>query len=331
MMDPDARTRIRISGGAKIVSGPDMRETRLNPTTSSPHRRGLRYSLSMLVLGKLERLAKARFTVRQLTDDDLVSWVENEESRTVLAQSVIASSEIEGEGVAAEEVSLLLGAVTQPGGPVNTELDMRQKAISSVFEAAVWALSRNWNDFITYDFLLELHDRMFKLTRPDIAGKLKETSVIIKGGGYYIETLPPDKVEEFLKSLCERTNSTLLDAKESANASMLLTVAEFVSDFLSIHPFSDGNGRTARLLSTYLLEQCEYHFARFYPVDSIILETRKRYYDALFYAQRNWYRESEDMTSWIDYYVETIFVQWTRSHQRVKDEANRKKAKNGQR
>lgn len=329
-MDPDAHTRIRIDrGGLEVISGPDAKEARLDPPASSPDRKGLRYSLSMLVLGKLERLAKARFAVRQLTNDDFDSWVEDEESRTALAQTVIASSEIEGEGIAAPEVLLLLEAVTQPAGHVTAELDVRQKAIRSIFEAGVWALSRDWGNYITYDFVIELHKRMFASTRPDIAGKIKESPVIIAGGGYYIETLPPAKAEEFLKSLCERTNSILLEARESTSASMLLTVAEFVSDFLAIHPFSDGNGRIARLLSTYLLERCEYHFARFYPVDSIILETRKRYYDALFYAQRNWYLESEDMTSWIDYYVETIFVQWTRSYQRVKDEAYRKKAKNG--
>jgi Fic family protein len=98
-----------------------------------------------------------------------------------------------------------------------------------------------------------------------------------------------------------------------------LATAEFILDFLAIHPFHDGNGRAARLLSTYLLERSGYHFARFYPVDNIILENREAYYDALFSSQRRWYQVDEDLTPWVEFYTDVIFNQYVRAFQRVKD------------
>lgn len=322
----DVHTTLYPQGGIRKYTIPfGERHSTLNPSSSQPAKSGLRYRIDMITLGKLERLAKARFQIRQLTNTDIDTWVEDAGSRDALAQSVNASSEIEGEGIAVEELSLVLAAATAPtnGHAVDREQRRRQMAIRSIYDAALWALSRDWSQFVTYDFVLELHKRMFESTRPAVAGCIKDGPVIIKGGDYYIETLPPEKSADYLRVLCERTNHKLLKAHEEASASMFLTVAEFVNDFLAIHPFADGNGRSARLLSTYLLEKSGYHFARFYPLDMIILETRSKYYEALFLSQRAWYSEAEDISAWIEYYTDTVYLQWTRAYQRVRDEANR--------
>jgi Fic family protein len=130
-----------------------------------------------------------------------------------------------------------------------------------------------------------------------------------------VKTLPPEKTESFLRALCERVNRSLI----AAETSRFLTTAEFVLAFLAIHPFHDGNGRAARLLSTYLLERSGYHFARFYPLDTVILENRDAYYEALFRAQQRWYQPDEDLTPWIELYTDMVFQQYLRAFQRVKD------------
>lgn len=322
--DRDAHTTLRRDGGAMYVPREQPRNTVMDPPQPSPLRAGLRYSLSPLTLGKLERLAKARFDIRQLTGVDFEKWEVNEETQSVLVQSVLASSEIEGEGVQADALTLDLAAVTRDDlGLHDRELATRQQAVKSIYEASVWALSREWKPFVTYDFVLELHQRMFTSTKPDVAGRIKTGAVLIRGGGYNIETLRADRAEAFLRALCARANATLEDARDASSSSMFLTTAEFICDFLAIHPFSDGNGRTARVLSTYLLERAGYHFARFYPLDLIILESRGRYYESLFQAQRRWYLDDEDMTAWIDYYAEAVFVQWMRARQRVLDQSRR--------
>jgi Fic family protein len=289
------------------------RNATLNPDHPDPARRGLRYSLSPYTLGKLEKLARAKFEIGKFHPDEVIP---PSTALWNIAQSVNASSEIEGEEVPASNLELALAAATEPSARrINEELEGRLAAISAIIKAQLWALFEFPREFISYEFVLELHQRMFATTKPHIAGRIKEHKVSIEGGGYNIKTLPPDKSELFLRRLCDRAN----DAFASADYSKFLITAEFVVDFLAIHPFLDGNGRTARLLSTYLLERSGYHFARFYPVDNVILERRSEYYEALFKAQSRWYMPDEDLSEWVEFYTNAVFNQYSRAFQKVKD------------
>jgi Fic family protein len=295
----------------------EPRETVIDPANSSPTRTGLRYELSPYTLGQLEKIGQARFEIGRLTADDfLAPWNADAAALWNIAQSVNASSEIEGEEIPASKLELALAAATKPTARrIDEELERRIEAISSIIRTLLWALFEPPTDFVSFDFVLEVHRRMFAASSGDTAGRLKTKRVAIEGGGYNIKTLPPEKAELFLRALCERINAALVGEEHSR----LLTIAEFVLDFLAIHPFHDGNGRAARLLSTYLLERCGYHFARFYPVDNVILERRTDYYDALFRAQRRWYQDDEDLTPWIEFYTDVVFSQYSRALQRVKD------------
>lgn len=286
-----------------------------------PCRRGLRFQLSPRLLGRLEHLAKARFDIRQFANHEMENWQRlSVEVCQTLAQSVNASSQIENEHIRAEELDLILAAVTQATDMVVTdELSERARAVKSIYETYLWALKLDKKSFIDFDFVLEIHSRMFVTTRPLIAGRLKPKNVAIRGSGYDVTTLAPEKVMPQLRALCLRTNERLMRAQAFAEESMLLVVAEFILDFLAIHPFEDGNGRAARLLSTYLLERSGYHFSRFYPLDSVILETRDDYYQALFQAQNNWYAYSEDLAPWMEYYINAVYTQYLRALQRIRD------------
>jgi Fic family protein len=307
-----------------LTSPAGVKQNSINPSASSPERAGLRFTLNWYTLGKLERLAQSRFTISKLTDEDLGIWKEHE-AYWELAQSVNASSAIEGEGVHANSIPVILAAVTQQNtAGKNAELQGRERAVRDIYEACIWALRTRMQDFLNFDFVLELHHRMFKNSKPEAAGKLKHKTVVIRGAGYYIETLPQEKTEEYLRALCDRTNRDLLQASEHATKSMFLCAAEFINDFLAIHPFGDGNGRTARVLSTYLLERCGYRFARFYSLDTIILENKANYYEALFESQCRWYESGEDITPWIEFYTDSVFKQWQRAYQNVLDRAERR-------
>ncbi len=150
------------------------------------------------------------------------------------------------------------------------------------------------------------------------AGKFKEKEVVVKGSKYHLQTLPSSRVEEAIKKLCVRTNTDFEKNRTDKEKPLLTIIAEFLVDFLAIHPFKDGNGRTARLLSTYLLERIGYHFAPIYPMDAIINERRTEYFQALFSAQRNWYSEDEDLTEWVEFYIDAVLDQWERAYQKIK-------------
>ena len=56
----------------------------------------------------------------------------------------------------------------------------------------------------------------------------------------------------------------------------LLLLGAYVFDFLMIHPFQDGNGRTARLITLLLLYQSGHEVGRYISLERIINDTRSR-------------------------------------------------------
>jgi Fic family protein len=86
----------------------------------------------------------------------------------------------------------------------------------------------------------------------------------------------------------------------------LLVVALFVYEFLSIHPFNDGNGRLSRLLTTILLMKAGYHFVQYISFEHIIEQRKNDYYKALRSGQKNRYQSSEKIDLWVIFFLEGI-------------------------
>ncbi len=74
--------------------------------------------------------------------------------------------------------------------------------------------------------------------------------------------------------------------------------------FVSIHPFEDGNGRLARILSDMLLARADKSEFRFYNVSSQINKDKNHYYDILEKTQHG----DGDITEWISWYAGTLSV-----------------------
>ena len=74
--------------------------------------------------------------------------------------------------------------------------------------------------------------------------------------------------------------------------------------FVSIHPFEDGNGRLARILSDMLLARADKSEFRFYNISSQINKDKSHYYDILEKTQRG----DGDITEWIAWYAHTLSV-----------------------
>lgn len=78
---------------------------------------------------------------------------------------------------------------------------------------------------------------------------------------------------------------------------LLAGIAQF--QFVHIHPFVDGNGRTARLLSTLILYKTGYDFKRLFTISEYYDQNRPAYYQAI-QAVRD---KKMDMTGWLEYFV----------------------------
>ncbi len=79
--------------------------------------------------------------------------------------------------------------------------------------------------------------------------------------------------------------------------------------FVTIHPYYDGNGRTARLLATFILHKGGYGLGGFFSLEEHYARDLQGYYRALTtHPHHNYYfgRSEADLTSWMEYFISTL-------------------------
>ncbi|MDR9894064.1 Fic family protein [Aetokthonos hydrillicola Thurmond2011] len=96
------------------------------------------------------------------------------------------------------------------------------------------------------------------------------------------------------------------ERRQQADMHPVLLTAAFVYEFLSIHPYQDGNGRLSRLLTTLLLMQQGYGFVQYVSFEHIIEEQKEEYYQALMEGQKNRYKEAEKIDKWVLFFMDCL-------------------------
>jgi Fic family protein len=86
----------------------------------------------------------------------------------------------------------------------------------------------------------------------------------------------------------------------------LVVLAVFIYEFLSIHPFQDGNGRLSRLLTTLFLLKQGYEFVQYISFENHIEKHKKEYYDALMTAQRRRITQEDIIDKWLIFFLESL-------------------------
>ena len=103
--------------------------------------------------------------------------------------------------------------------------------------------------------------------------------------------------EDAIRQLIEWYNS-------ETEVHTLIKCAAVVYEFLSIHPFQDGNGRLSRLLSTLLLLKNGYKWIQYVSFEHEIESRKSEYYQALRACQAQ--RPNEDITIWINFFLNAL-------------------------
>ncbi len=113
--------------------------------------------------------------------------------------------------------------------------------------------------------ILKVHELVLQKIERDFAGRYRNSGVRITGANF----VPPNalKVDSLMTELINWVNESETD--------IVIKSAIFHHRFVWIHPFFDGNGRTARLMYNLLLMK------EGYPPAIILKNDRKKYYDAL--------------------------------------------------
>lgn len=90
-------------------------------------------------------------------------------------------------------------------------------------------------------------------------------------------------------------------ALDTHQADPLVLVPLVVLDFLCIHPFPDGNGRMARLLTLQLLYHFDYVVGRYISLERIFEESKESYYETLEASSQGWHDATHNAGHWLEY------------------------------
>lgn len=153
---------------------------------------------------------------------------------------------------------------------------------------------------ISEDLIKQIHRILVK----DVRGGTLEPGKYRKVQNYVVNSLtgeliytppPPSEVPKLMKEFVEWLNG------ETVISSVLVAgIGQY--QFVDIHPFLDGNGRTARVLCTLILYQHGYDFKRLFSLSEYYDENRRKYYIAIKSARNN----EMDMTEWLEYFTEGL-------------------------
>lgn len=232
----------------------------------------------------------------------------NQLKMSVIITSTGASTRIEGARMRDEDVARLIrGLKTKPPKGRDAE------------EVAGYAdlLGRIFDNYktlkLTEGQVLQFHEILLHFSSKDKIekGKYKSSDNIVVAKDRESKEIvlfrptPPYLVKKEMDDVLLWTNNVL----SKKNIHPILAIANFIFEFLAIHPFHDGNGRLSRALTNLLLLQEGYSYVPYVSLEEIIENHKEEYYLALRGAQRHHKTEHEDITTWILFLLEVLLRQ----------------------
>lgn len=100
----------------------------------------------------------------------------------------------------------------------------------------------------------------------------------------------------------------------------------FHYQFVTIHPYFDGNGRTARLITSYIMRKFGYGLKGIYSLEEYYAKNLPDYYQALMtHPHHNYYfgRNEADLTSWLEYFIKGVAEAFTNVEIKAEKEQNK--------
>ncbi len=172
-----------------------------------------------------------------------------------LAKGVLATTAIEGNTLSEDEVRRLLDRTLQLP-PSREYLEREVENVISAYNLAQRELLEDPNLPFSVERLCEFNRIILEgldLEAGVVPGKVRQHSVVV--GSY--RAAPAEEATALLEDLCEWLNGPEFDPPPSAPelaASLAIVKAIIAHLYIAwIHPFGDGNGRTARLLELQIL------------------------------------------------------------------------------
>ena len=216
-------------------------------------------------------------------------------------RSVGASNRIEGNKMSDEEVDVLLQEMD-----ITKLTDRDSQEVVGYFEV-LDLISESYEGIsVTENHIKSLHNSLMKYSAKDQWHKGN-----YKMHSNAVEASFPDGTRQIIFQTTEAGFATEDAIRQLINwynseteVHTLVKVASFVYDFLSVHPFQDGNGRISRLISTLLLLKTGYKWIQYVSFEHEIENRKNEYYQVLRSSQAQ--RPNEDVTDWIMYFLNCL-------------------------
>jgi Fic family protein len=225
--------------------------------------------------------------------------------RDALIRSAHSSTAIEGNKLTLEEVSQLA-----QGRKIMATRKEKQEVLNYL-NVLQNIQNYQYNGKITEKLLLKLHKDITKetLDNPADEGNYRTVQVVVgnKFTGEVIFT--PPKTEE----VPQLTKALLGWINQEIELSPVLIAGLAHYELVRIHPFVDGNGRTARALATLILYIRDFDIKRFFTLDDYYDSDRKAYYTALKSVDKN----TLDTTQWIEYFTDSVLISINEVKQKI--------------
>jgi len=234
--------------------------------------------------------------------------------KTLLEAALIESAESSNriEGVTVDKVRLkpLVIGHSKPRDRSEEEVAGYRKALDLIH-------AKHKSLRITPEIIKELH----RLCRGESwdAGKWKEkdNDIIRKHLDGRVEVIfkpvSAAKTPKIMKQLCLTYEHSVSQLKYPD----LYAVACLVLDFLSIHPFRDGNGRVSRLLTLLALYQHGFMVGKYISLERIVEQSKETYYETLNKSSQKWHEAKHNVMPWFNYFLGTMLAAYKEFEERA--------------
>jgi len=267
------------------------------------------------LVGEIDEFKGAWKALGSLAPDRLATL-----RRIATVESVGASTRIEGAKLTDREVDILLSNLDLGSFKSRDEQEVAgyAKATTMVFDS--------WRQIsLTENHVKQLHGTLLKFSNRDehhrggyktIANNVEAFDQHGRSVGVIFETAAPFDTPRLMQELVRWTNHEL----EGHAHHPLLVMAVFIVRFLAIHPFQDGNGRLARVLTNLLLLRCGYTYMPYSSLERVVEENREQYYRALRSAQGTLDRDESHLMDWLRFFLLCLVSQKDSLSEKIKRE-----------
>ncbi len=219
-----------------------------------------------------------------------------------IIQSTESSNRLEGITADIQRIKDLVEEKTKPANRSESEIAGYRDVLSTVHA--------NYEHIpFNKSVLLQFHRDLMKYAGKE-GGRWKsvsnEITEILPDGTKKIRFVPvaPHLTPDYMQTLHERYESI----SKEGDIDPLILIALYVLDFLCIHPFLDGNGRMARLITLLLLYRNGYEVGRYISLERVIEQTKESYYETLQKSSQGWHKGKHDALPWVEYALSTILA-----------------------